>query len=69
MTIEGKDAQVYPMSGKTLIDAVDCIIDLMVTTGVVNDLSEIKGIGHRVVQGGDYFDDAVEFNADVEQKY
>lgn len=66
--IEGKDAQVYPMSGKTLIDAVDCIIDLMVTTGVVNDLSEIKGIGHRVVQGGDYFDDAVEFNADVEQR-
>lgn len=40
----------------------------MVTTGVVNDLSEIKGIGHRVVQGGDYFDDAVEFNADVEQR-
>ena len=29
VTIEGKDAQVYPMSGKTLIDAVDCIIDLL----------------------------------------
>lgn len=32
---------------------------------VVEDLTEIKGIGHRVVQGGSYFDRSVEATEDV----
>ena len=35
---------------------------------VVEDLNEIEGIGHRVVQGGDYFDKSVVIDDDVLSK-
>lgn len=35
---------------------------------VVDSLNDIKGIGHRVVQGGDYFDKTVVINSDVLSK-
>lgn len=68
VSIPGEETKLYPMEGTTLVNAVDCIVDLLIKTNVVSSLDEIKGIGHRVVQGGDFFDDAVEFNGDVEQK-
>lgn len=36
--------------------------------GAITDLSEVSAIGHRVVQGGSYFDHSVLINADVLDK-
>ena len=37
-------------------------------TGVINDMSEVKAVGHRVVHGGEYFSHSVPVDADVEAK-
>lgn len=39
--------------------AFKCILDYLLDLKVINDLKEIIGIGHRVVQGADYFKDSV----------
>ena len=39
--------------------AVQLLLDTLVEKGIVKDLNEIKGVGHRVVQGGAYFDSSV----------
>lgn len=38
--------------------ALQCILDHLKETKVINDFNEIVGAGHRVVQGGDYFKDS-----------
>ncbi len=45
--------------------AFELLVKELVANKVVNDLSEIDGIGHRVVQGGDYFDQTVVINEEV----
>lgn len=40
-------------------DAVRILLDRMVTLGIVKDLNEIEGVGHRVVHGGELFSDSV----------
>lgn len=40
-------------------DAVKILLDVLVNNKIVEDLSEIKGVGHRVVQGADKFDKTV----------
>ncbi len=35
--------------------AVKLLLDTLIDKGIVEDLDEIKGVGHRVVQGGSYF--------------
>jgi acetate kinase len=37
-------------------------------TGIVKDVSEIKGVGHRVVHGGEGFDNSVVINDEIIQK-
>lgn len=37
-------------------DAFELLVKELLENKIVNDLNEIKGIGHRVVQGGAYFD-------------
>ncbi len=39
--------------------AVKMLFDALLEHKIVNDLEEIKGAGHRVVQGGDYFQESV----------
>ena len=39
--------------------AVELLLDTLIEKGIVKDLDEIKGVGHRVVQGGAYFDSSV----------
>lgn len=39
--------------------AFKVLVDELVSNNVVSSLDEIMGIGHRVVQGGDYFDKTV----------
>ena len=46
-------------------EAVSVMLDEIVKNGVVNDLSEIKGVGHRVVHGGEKYSDSVVITDEV----
>lgn len=39
--------------------AVSLLLDKLVTAGIISSLNEIEGIGHRVVHGGELFNDSV----------
>ena len=45
----------------THADAIKAVIDILLDKewGVINDMSEINAVGHRVVHGGEYFADSV----------
>ena len=46
-------------------EAFETLVKELEENHVVEDLNEIEGIGHRVVQGGDYFDKSVVIDDDV----
>lgn len=48
--------------------AVELLLEALVKHGIVKELSEISGAGHRIVQGGAYFDQSVEVTDDVVAK-
>ncbi|MDR0950557.1 MAG: acetate kinase [Candidatus Ancillula sp.] len=39
--------------------AVDKLLEVLVSSGAIASLDEIKAVGHRVVQGGEYFKESV----------
>ncbi len=47
---------------------VELILKALTKFGIVKDWSEIKAVGHRVVQGGKYFNKSAIFNEDTEAK-
>ncbi len=49
-------------------EAFETLVKELEENHVVEDLNEIEGIGHRVVQGGDYFDKTVVIDDDVLSK-
>ncbi len=48
--------------------AFEILVDELIKNGIVKSLDEIKGIGHRVVQGGAYFDKTVVVDGSVIEK-
>jgi len=48
--------------------AVDLLLKALVEYGIVNDLNEIEGAGHRIVQGGPYFKESVKVDDEVVAK-
>ncbi len=48
--------------------AVQLLLDTLIEKGIVKELNEIKGVGHRVVQGGSYFDSSAIIDEDVVSK-
>lgn len=46
-------------------EATNLLLGDLVKRGIVKSLDEIKGVGHRIVQGGDYFSDSVIVDDDV----
>lgn len=48
--------------------AVQKLLDLLQKYNVVTDLSEIAGVGHRIVAGGEYFKDSAIIDEDKLQK-
>ncbi|MCR4951129.1 MAG: acetate kinase [Solobacterium sp.] len=48
--------------------AVDILLKSLTELGIVESLDEIKGAGHRIVQGGAYFSESVIVDEDVEAK-
>lgn len=45
--------------------AVECLVKNLIEHDVIKNLSEIKGIGHRVVHGGEKFNDSVIIDDEV----
>jgi acetate kinase len=48
--------------------AVQLLLDTLIEKQIVSSLDEIKGVGHRVVQGGVYFDQSVVIDQEVTDK-
>lgn len=48
--------------------AVKFLLDALIEYGIVKDLNEIEGAGHRIVQGGQYFSESVKVTDDVVSK-
>ena len=46
--------------------AVKILLDALLEKNIVNDLKEINGVGHRIVQGGKYFDSSAIVTDEVE---
>ena len=61
-----KKKQVLPIKDHGV--AVQMLLDALISEHIVNDISEIKGVGHRIVQGGWYFDDSVLVDDEVIRK-
>lgn len=53
---------------KNHAQAFEALVEELKTNNVADSLDEIKGIGHRVVQGGDYFDKTVVIDDEVLSK-
>ena len=49
-------------------EAIQVMLHLLKELKIVNDFNEITGVGHRVVAGGEYFDQSVIVDDDVIQK-
>ncbi len=48
--------------------AVDLLLEALIKHGIVKELNEIKGAGHRIVQGGSYYSGSVKVDEDVVNK-
>ena len=49
-------------------DAVNILLEKLISLNIVNSLEEIEGVGHRVVQGKDVFDKTVIVDNEVMEK-
>ena len=51
-------------------EAINAVISALIDekTGVINDISEVKAVGHRVVHGGEYFSSSAIVDEDVLEK-
>lgn len=58
-----KDKKIFAVP--THKEAVQVLLDTLIEKKIVERLDEIKGIGHRVVQGGSYFDSSCVVDDDV----
>lgn len=52
----------------THLEAVNILLDKLTTLGIIESLYEIRGVGHRIVQGKDIFKESVVINDDVMEK-
>ena len=50
------------------VDAVNILIDRLISLDIIKSLEEINGIGHRVAHGQDYFDKSTIINDSVLEK-
>ena len=66
----GGEKEVSNIDMPTHHEAIDAVIKALTNkeTGVINDMSEVKAVGHRVVHGGEYFSKATLVDDDVIKK-
>ncbi len=48
--------------------AFELLVEELINNNIISDLSEISGVGHRIVQGGSYFDKTVEADEEAVNK-
>ena len=60
----GKKEETHPVL-PTHAEGVELLLETLVSKGIVKSLDEISGVGHRVVQGGEYFKDSALVNDEV----
>lgn len=65
-TEKSKNIRLVPLKDHS--EAISHIIDVLMSSGVINDKSEIYGVGHRISHGGSYYTQSVEVNEDVKSK-
>lgn len=65
-TEKGKNTRLVPLKDHS--EAISHIIDVLMSSGVINDKSEIYGVGHRISHGGSYYTQSVEVDEDVKSK-
>lgn len=46
-------------------EAIQLLLDKLLSLNIINDYNEITGVGHRVVAGGEYFTDSVVIDDEV----
>lgn len=63
----GKKEETHPVL-PTHAEGVQLLLDTLIEKGIVKSLDEISGVGHRVVQGGEYFKDSALVDESVIEK-
>lgn len=61
---DGKKEETNPVL-PTHAEGVELLLKTLVEKGIVKSLNEISGVGHRVVQGGEYFKDSTLVDEEV----
>ncbi len=61
-----KDSRTLPIADHKV--AVQLLLETLIEKEIVSSLDEIKGVGHRVVQGGSYFKESAIIDDDVVAK-
>ena len=54
---QGKKEETHPVL-PTHAEGVQLLLDTLLEKGIVKSLDEISGVGHRIVQGGEFFKDS-----------
>ncbi|WP_334116907.1 acetate/propionate family kinase [Ligilactobacillus sp.] len=69
-TIKYGNCKVYKHQGtvRNHGEAVNNLMELLISLGIIEEYSEITGVGHRVVAGGEYFSKSVVVTDEVIQK-
>ncbi len=67
LKLNGKKEETHPVL-PTHAEGVQLLLDTLLEKGIVKSLDEINGVGHRVVQGGEFFKDSTLVNDEVIQK-
>lgn len=61
-----KDVKTLPIKDHKV--AVQLLLEALIEKNIVTSLDEIKGVGHRVVHGGEFFKESAVFNQDTADK-
>lgn len=69
-TLKYGNGQKYSVEQKfaTHQEGIDLLLQKLTELKIINDFSEITGVGHRIVAGGEYFTDSVLIDDDVLDK-
>lgn len=63
----GKKEETHPVLKDHAI-GVELLLKSLIEKGILKDLKEISGVGHRIVQGGEYFKDSTLVDEEVVKK-
>lgn len=64
---DGKKEETHPVLKDHAV-GVELLLKSLIEKGILKDLKEINGVGHRIVQGGEYFKDSTLVDEEVVQK-